>query len=92
MAGSGKLSFITEKEVEDVKKKRQDDWERVRSAKDPIGAIKTTSIEYHGVVCVVSTERPEESCDARSLYDRLKEQKDLVQEKWDEQFQFSKWP
>ena len=43
MAGSGNprpLSFITEKEVEDVKRKRQEDWERVRRAEDPKGMLK----------------------------------------------------
>ena len=30
-------SFVSEKEIEDVKKKRQEEWERVRKPEDPIG-------------------------------------------------------
>ena len=40
MAGSSApvfKSFVSEKEIEDVKKKRQDEWERVRKPEDPIG-------------------------------------------------------
>ena len=32
-------SFVTEKEVEEVKKKRQEEWERVRKPSDPLGAV-----------------------------------------------------
>ena len=35
------------------------------------------------------SERPEEVHDSRTLYERLKEQKDKKQEEWDEQFKFS---
>nr|CAH7737971.1 unnamed protein product [Callosobruchus chinensis] len=48
--------FITESEAAEVRKRRQEEWERVRKADDPI-------------------ERPEEPYDARSLYERLQEQK-----------------
>ena len=41
-------------------------------------------------VFVLFSERPEEVYDSRTLYDRLKEQKDKKQEEWDEQFKFSK--
>ncbi len=30
-------SFITEKEIEDVKKKRQEEWEKVRKPDQPLG-------------------------------------------------------
>ncbi len=30
-------SFVTEEEVEEVKKKRQEEWERVRKPSDPLG-------------------------------------------------------
>ena len=44
----------------------------------------------HVFVCVrVCLERPEEEYDARTLYERLKEQKDKKQEEWEEQFKFS---
>ncbi|KAJ6632973.1 PSME3-interacting protein [Pseudolycoriella hygida] len=49
--------FVTEQEIAEVKQRRQDEWEKVRSADQPL-------------------EFPEEPCDSRSLYERLKEQKD----------------
>ena len=30
-------SFVTEKEVEEVRKKRQEEWEKVRKPTDPLG-------------------------------------------------------
>lgn len=38
------------------------------------------------------TERPEESYDHRTLYERLKEQKDRKQEEFMEQLKFSEYP
>eukprot|EP00731_Ephydatia_muelleri_P018770 Em0011g810a len=60
--------FITEKEAEEVRKRKQEMWEKVRKPDQPL-------------------ERPEES-DNRTLYERLKEQKDKHQEEWEEQFKF----
>ena len=40
-------------------------------------------------VCVCVTERPQEKYDHRTLYDRLKQQKDKKQEEWEDQFKFS---
>ena len=40
MAGEGAprlMSFVTEKELEDVKQKRQEEWEKVRKPSDPVG-------------------------------------------------------
>jgi len=51
------LKFVTEKSIEEKRKLRQEEWERVRKPEDP-------------------KEVPEEVFDGRSLYDRLKEQKD----------------
>ncbi|KAI4467143.1 nefa-interacting nuclear protein nip30 [Holotrichia oblita] len=48
--------FITESEALEVRRKRQEEWEKVRKADDPL-------------------ERPEETYDHRSLYERLQEQK-----------------
>jgi len=58
-------SFISEADLEERKKKRQEEWEKVRKPEDPL-------------------ERPEEEHDCRSLYDRLKEQKDKVQADYEE--------
>ena len=33
-------TFITEKEVEEVKKKRQEEWEKVRRPDQPLGKLK----------------------------------------------------
>ncbi len=39
-------SFVTEKEIEEVKKKRQEEWEKVRKPDQPLGEV---SIELnHG--------------------------------------------
>ncbi|KAI4467136.1 nefa-interacting nuclear protein nip30 [Holotrichia oblita] len=48
--------FITESEALEVRRKKQEEWEKVRKADDPL-------------------ERPEETYDHRSLYERLQEQK-----------------
>ena len=37
MMASSFKSFITEKEVEEVKKKRQEEWERIRKPDQPLG-------------------------------------------------------
>ncbi|XP_031640762.1 PSME3-interacting protein [Contarinia nasturtii] len=49
--------FVTESEVAEARKKRQEEWEKVRQPDEPM-------------------ERPEEPYDGRSLYERLKEQRD----------------
>lgn len=48
--------FVTEAEAAEARKRRQEEWERVRQPEDPL-------------------ERPEESYDGRSLYERLKDNK-----------------
>uniref|UniRef100_A0A1I8QAA8 FAM192A/Fyv6 N-terminal domain-containing protein n=1 Tax=Stomoxys calcitrans TaxID=35570 RepID=A0A1I8QAA8_STOCA len=48
--------FITESELAEARQRRQEEWEKVRTADQPL-------------------ERPEETYDSRSLYDRLQEQK-----------------
>jgi len=57
--------FVTEQEVVEARQRRQDEWEKVRSADQPL-------------------EMPEEPYDARSLYERLKEQKDKKDYEFDE--------
>ena len=53
-------------------------------------SLKVTKCNVY--VCVYLTEAPEEEYDARSLFERLQEQKDKKQEEYDEQFKFSKTP
>ena len=42
------------------------------------------------VLSILCTERPQEVYDNRTLYERLKQQKDKKQEEWEDQFKFSK--
>ena len=40
MAGEGAprmMSFVSEKEIEEVRKKRQEEWEKARKPSDPVG-------------------------------------------------------
>ncbi|KAG4071969.1 hypothetical protein HA402_006130 [Bradysia odoriphaga] len=57
--------FVTEQEIAESKQRRQEEWEKVRSADQPL-------------------EMPEEPYDARSLYERLKEQKDKKDYEYEE--------
>ncbi|KAJ8335573.1 hypothetical protein SKAU_G00389150 [Synaphobranchus kaupii] len=70
-AGGVDLSrkFVKESEIEEKRKKRQEEWEKVRKPDDP-------------------EEVPEEEYDARSLFERLQDQKDKKQEEYEEQFKF----
>ncbi|VDN58314.1 unnamed protein product [Dracunculus medinensis] len=66
--------FISEKNAEEVRKKRQEEWEKVRKANDPV------------VKSFLLSEVPEE--DHRSLYERLKEVRDKKQAEYDEEHKF----
>ncbi|XP_077451746.1 PSME3-interacting protein [Stigmatopora argus] len=74
MAGGGTgvdltRKFVSEAELDERRKKRQEEWEKVRKPEDP-------------------KQVPEEEYDSRSLFDRLKEQRDKKQEDFEEQFKF----
>lgn len=86
--------FVTEAEIQEKRRLRQEQWEKVRKPEEPsgnllvnytnnIGKIPSTNFPYHGL------EVPEEPADTRSLYDRLKEQKDRKQEEFEESHKFS---
>ena len=81
-------TFVSEKEIEEVKKRKQEEWERVRKPDQPLGILKPRA--YNKLDCEYFTERPQEVYDHRTLYERLKQQKDKKQEEWEEQFKFSK--
>ncbi|XP_028307589.1 PSME3-interacting protein isoform X2 [Gouania willdenowi] len=70
-AGEPDLSrkFVSEAQLDERRKKRQEEWEKVRKPEDP-------------------EEAPEEEYDPRSLFERLKEQKDKKQEEFEEQLKF----
>ncbi|XP_069509494.1 PSME3-interacting protein isoform X2 [Ambystoma mexicanum] len=61
--------FVTETELEEKRKKRQEEWDKVRKPEDP-------------------EDCPEEVFDARSLFEKLQEQKDKKQQEYEEQFKF----
>jgi len=61
--------FETESEIEQRRQKRQEEWEKVRTADQPEDA-------------------PEEPYDGRSLYERLKEQKDAKDLEFEESRKF----
>lgn len=107
MAGGGAAGvdlnrkFVSEAELDERRKKRQEEWEKVRKPDDPEG--KNTFIQWFKVhqwrvrdhPCILyvyvlcSPEAPEEEYDPRSLFERLQEQKDKKQEEYEEQFKFS---
>ena len=37
-------SFVSEKEIEEVKQKRQEEWEKVRRPDQPLGKFESTNI------------------------------------------------
>jgi hypothetical protein len=63
------MQFVTEKEVEEIKERKQKEWEKVRRPDQPL-------------------ERPEEEYDSRTLYEKLKSQRDQKQEAFEEQLKF----
>ena len=99
-------SFVSEKEIEEVKQKRQEEWEKVRKPDQPLGKLQKllSHIIIHSFLLLVPwrsidlsflntpVERPEEAYDHRTLYDRLKQQKDKKQEEHDDQYKFSEFP
>jgi N-terminal domain of NEFA-interacting nuclear protein NIP30. len=63
--------FISETEIANQRQRRQEEWEKVRTADQPV-------------------EAPEEEYDPRSLFDRLKEQKDKKEFEYEEAHKLSK--
>lgn len=64
--------FISETELANQRQRRQEEWEKVRTAEQPI-------------------EAPEEEYDHRSLFDRLKEQKDKKEMEYEEAHKLSEY-
>lgn len=110
MAGGGATGvdlsrkFVSEAELDEKRKKRQEEWEKVRKPEDPEGKNTLTythtskmhqtckihtSVRTSTCLSVCSSEAPEEEYDPRSLFERLQEQKDKKQEDYEEQFKFS---
>lgn len=84
--------FVTEAEVQEARRIRQEEWEKVRKPDQPIG--KDMSGPCRQVMCVnnfLFTEAPEVPYDGRSLYERLKEQKDKKDSDYEETHKLSEF-
>lgn len=96
--------FVSESEIEERKRRRQEEWEKVRKPDDPQGEFlsspRVALVARQRVVlhqlferlpCLffLCLEAPEEEYDPRSLFERLQEQKEKKQEEYEEQFKFS---
>lgn len=83
--------FITESEAAEIRQRRQDEWEKVRKADDPLGQYTQTSHLF--VIFVKMTvsilERPEDPYDCRSLFERLQEQKQKKELEYEEAHKLS---
>ncbi len=64
--------FVSEKVLEEKRRQRQEEWDKVRKASDPEKA----------------PEEPTQHVDGRSLFDQLKANKAKEQEEWDEAHKF----
>lgn len=75
--------FITETEIAEARKQRQAEWEKVRQPDEPLG-ISTENFYFIFLIFIfivfcfkfIKLEIPDEPYDSRSLFERLKEQKD----------------
>lgn len=87
--------FITESEVAEARKKRQEEWEKVRQSDQPLGKILVKVLIKIKIsiqlVLFLFVEVPEEPYDSRSLYERLKEQKDKRDYEYEEAHKLSKF-
>jgi hypothetical protein len=79
--------FLSEEQIEIDRQRRQADWERVRSAQDPIG-MEHFSFPINLLLCFV--EAPAEAFDTRSLYEKLKVQHDSKKKEFEDMWAASK--
>jgi hypothetical protein len=81
--------FERECDIEERRKKRQEEWEKVRTADEPESECKKIKLSITQLTLFVSlTAAPEEPYDGRSLYERLKEQKDAKDLEFEEARKF----
>ncbi|ELK15411.1 NEFA-interacting nuclear protein NIP30 [Pteropus alecto] len=86
-----KKRFVSEAELDERRKRRQEEWEKVRKPEDPEGTWAYSlafSVMISVLTLTLQVECPEEVYDPRSLYERLQEQKDRKQQEYEEQFKF----
>ena len=84
--------FLTEEQIELERQRRQADWERVRSAQDPVGKRNPVLIFDgfpHRCWSLVA-EAPAEVFDTRSLYEKLKVQHDAKKKEFEDMWAASK--
>ena len=86
------MDFVNEGKLDEERKRRQAEWERVRKPEDPIGVdliYYDLSFEQHHWWLYLIIEAPAEVFDGRSLYDRLKEQHEIKKKEFEGTFALS---
>jgi len=82
--------FVSETELAERRKVRQQEWEKVRTAEQPLGECVCVCIS---VTLLLSNnyfaEVPEEQYDHRSLFDRLDEQRRKKEYEYEETHKLS---
>ncbi|OUC46221.1 hypothetical protein D917_07898 [Trichinella nativa] len=74
--------FVTEDQLSEERKLRQQEWERVRRSDQPKGEI--VFVEFTIVYNLIQIEAPEPEIDCRPLYVRLQEQREKSQMEFEE--------
>ena len=76
--------------MEEKKKQRQDEWERVRKPEDPVEVSNKHLPSHFSQTKNVKfkIQAPEAPIDNRSLFEKLQEQKDLKEMQWQEEHAF----
>lgn len=83
-------AFESESTIEERRKQRQEEWEKVRQPDQPECKSKWRNNCYlvQNRIYLFSKVAPEEPYDGRSLYDRLKEQRDAKDSEFEEARKF----
>jgi hypothetical protein len=89
-SSSNVKQFLTEEQIEIERQKRQADWERVRSAADPIGIRYLFISSFNFTLLCYFIEAPAEVFDNRSLYEKLKVQHDTKKKEFEDMWSASK--
>lgn len=76
--------FLTEEQIDVERQRRQADWERVRSAVDPVGNIIHRFFPNILNRIRSFSEAPPEVFDTRSLYEKLKVQHDAKKKEFED--------
>lgn len=77
-------SFVSEAQLDERRKRRQEEWEKVRRPDQPLGKWAKALQFFCQPSYFVPTEAPEEEYDPRSLYERLQANKIKKQEEYEE--------